>query len=1226
MEFQLLRLILIDSYSPGREVEFPLDGGAVLTGRNGRGKTTLLQLLPIFYGENPTRIVGTETNRLDFNAFYLPRLTSYICFEYRRRDQVCLVVLHQSQQGGDRRYRFVRSLYRPDLFLLDERNILQAPDLRRHFKLKGVDHSEAISAVSEYRAIIQGRAGSGKGAQRQRALVADYGFVGPGNHLTHIERIVSGMFLRRTDFQDLQRMVVSCIADSDAEIALTTERRKIASWPDDYAAYIRVMDEAERFDRVQDQASRLGAVETELGRIHARARRLLTHLEQQRDDNRARHQQDSAGARQEEQEHNRAADSMRQRQETAGREGKDQEGRAASLDRQQQDWLNRDLPGKAARLEREPELRERLGALNGRREALLGEQEKIALKYERLLNALDRRHTLADSAAVKARTELSQRFEPRLKALDAEARTDEETLRSEHTKARKVQDQRLQETLERKGELAQRVKAPQPEPELVKILEVKREGVRRLENEQHSAEEQARDARQQLAAAKDAYQSVEEQLARLAEKRRDLLQRRDLRVAQQSPGEDSLLHFLRVNRSDWSFDIAKVVREELLVRTDLQPELVDTLPALYGVGLELGQVDAHLAADEAALSREIGELEDQVRRLDTERKDMDEQLSAGERKRRDADKALDLANHRCQQAAARLGSARDEAKSAERRVEQSRKEAGQRARQELDAIKRAESELKQVLEGLDQDLAAAVKNREDQLGRERASLEGERSAVLGEHDQTQERRRQAQAAEHTATEAERDRALGAAGVDTTTLKRLESEIGDLESQLAAIEQSRNEVSQWRNWMANEWPRRDEYLKAAEAARAQEAEARTELAAEDRRWQARSAELQAGLQALDKAHARLEREIAAVRGRLDRFRDYPPDEDILNGDFDPGWSLDALVDQANANITQVGELTRSITDLVEHIKRAFSVERGSPPDQFYETHRVDLGPDAGARRWIGVFRAWFDQEHDAYRRTLAVEASQIAGAIVAFHRDMDAFHRKVQQFNRELQQSLDESLAGDGGFESVSRVTVEVKSVIRELEYWQPIATMAEEHRAWLSLDGRDLPPPEFALTLRTLLDHWEVREGIRAALPNLIRIQGEVVENGQLKTFRKAADLERVSSNGLSYLILCVIFMAFINRIRRQAQVEVVWALDELKDLDIGNIEALLGMLKRNAITLVSAFPDPDADVLALFKHRFSVEEGRRLMEVRLSGPKRETAVSVEPAVDLAGEGAVADV
>ncbi len=293
-----------------------------------------------------------------------------------------------------------------------------------------------------------------------------------------------------------------------------------------------------------------------------------------------------------------------------------------------------------------------------------------------------------------------------------------------------------------------------------------------------------------------------------------------------------------------------------------------------------------------------------------------------------------------------------------------------------------------------------------------------------------------------------------------------------------------------------------------AARDQEATARADLTAEEKRWKARSAELEAALQRLDREHARLEREIGAVRGRLDTFRPFPPDEQILAQPFDAGWTLDALTHQANANQSEAVSLGQSIAKLVEQVKRAFSAQRDTPPDQFYETHRTALGPDAPARAWIPVFKSWFDSEHDAYRRTLAVEANQIAGAIVAFHRDMDAFHRKVQQFNRELQRSLDENL----GFESVSRVTVEVKSVIRELEYWQPIEAMAEDHRAWLRLQGQDLPPPEFAATLRTLLDHWEVREGIRAALPSLIRIQGEVVENGQTRTFRKAADLERVSS------------------------------------------------------------------------------------------------------------------
>jgi hypothetical protein len=1199
MDYRLLRLILIDSYSPGRVVELPMEGGAVLTGRNGRGKTTLLQLMPIFYGENPARIVGTETNRLDFNAYYLPRLTSYICFEYLRRDIPCMVILHASQQGGERRYRFVRSCYRADLFLLpDGINILPAPDLRRHFKLKGIIHSEAISGVSEYRSIIQGRVGSGKAWQRQRALVADYAFVGSGHHLTHIEKIVSGMFLRRTDFQDLQRMVVSCISDADAEIALSTERRKIASWPEHYGAYTRAMDEAGRMAEILDREARLGAVEAELGGIHARVLRLLAHLEEADTTNREERARQALLAQEEEQAHRRTAEGIRIRLEGAGREAKEQEARAADLERQHEDYLRRDLPAKAELLLREPELRDHFHQLRQRREALLGEQEKISLQYERLLNDLDRRHTLADATAAEARTDLSQGFEPRFAALDADARSDIEGLRESHRAERQILDARLQETLERKGECTQRARAPQPDSELIEIRDAKHAAVEALDAERQTAEQVVRQRQEVLAKSQAHHREQEDRLQRLRAQRSDLEQRRQRLLLQQSPGEDSLLHFLRTSRPDWVFDIAKVVREDLLVRSDLNPEPIDTLPALYGVGLELAHVEAHLAADEEGLRREIAEVEALRDKADGQRAHAEQELAKCEEERKQADEVLSLAKVDLQRINTRLASAREESQAAQRRAEQSLKEAAKQARDQLAELEQAGTAVKTELKDLDQRHHQAVKAREDRHEQDRRALVGERQAAVAAHDREQSERRERQATERAGIEAERDQALGAAGVDTAALKTLEQEIDGTQRQLTCIDQSRNAVAQWQLWHQNEWPRREEHLREARAARELEAAARVELTAEEKRWKARGAELESALQRLDREHARLEREIAAVRGRLDAFRPFPPDGEILAQPFDPGWTLEALTNQANANQAEAARLGQSIAKRLEQVKRAFSAQRDTPPDQFYETHRIALGPDAPARAWIPAFKRWFDSAHDDNRRTLAVEAKQIAGAIVAFHRDMDAFHRKVQQFNRELQRSLDENL----GFESVSRVTVEVKSAIRELEYWQPIEAMAEDHRAWLRLEGQDLPPPEFAATLRTLLDHWEVRQGIRAALPSLIRIQGEVVENGQTRTFRKAADLERVSSHGLSYLILCVIFIAFINRIRRQAQVEVVWALDELKDLDLGNIEALLAILRRNAITLVSAFPDPDAEVLALFRHRFSVEEGRRLLEARVVG------------------------
>ncbi len=216
--------------------------------------------------------------------------------------------------------------------------------------------------------------------------------------------------------------------------------------------------------------------------------------------------------------------------------------------------------------------------------------------------------------------------------------------------------------------------------------------------------------------------------------------------------------------------------------------------------------------------------------------------------------------------------------------------------------------------------------------------------------------------------------------------------------------------------------------------------------------------------------------------------------------------------------------------------------------------------------------------------------------------MSQFHKRVLQFNRELQQHLDTSLA----FESISRVAVEVVSTLHELKYWSTITQVAEAYKDWNAGMSSELPPAEFAQHIEQLLEHWEVKSGIRADLKGLIRLQGEVTENGNQRVFKRASDLEVISSNGLSYLILATIFVAFINRIRRDVPVNIVWALDELKDLDAGNVIGLMDLLRRNNITLVSAFPDPDPDTLALFKHRFTIEPDRRLATVTLEEPLSE--------------------
>ena len=128
-------------------------------------------------------------------------------------------------------------------------------------------------------------------------------------------------------------------------------------------------------------------------------------------------------------------------------------------------------------------------------------------------------------------------------------------------------------------------------------------------------------------------------------------------------------------------------------------------------------------------------------------------------------------------------------------------------------------------------------------------------------------------------------------------------------------------------------------------------------------------------------------------------------------------------------------------------------------------------------------------------------------------------------------------------------------------------------------------------------------KGLVADPVDLIDLQVTAnIDGDGTKSARHEAALARMSSNGLSYIILVVILIGFVNRVRRKEKVVVPFVVDELKDLSVGNATALLDLLARNNITLVSAFPDVDPDLAPLFHRNYKILPGRTLATVKLEG------------------------
>ncbi|MGS0728757.1 ATP-binding protein, partial [Shewanella sp. 0m-11] len=152
----LNRIILIDTHLPG-VVELALDGHTNICGTNASGKTTLQRLVPVFYGEYPSRVV--PSTRDSFERWYLPHDSSYIIYEYIKSDGLAYqAVLASAGDGKGVNYRFIAKGFELEDYIKtkqgDSIQCYTMAELGREMKRAGVAVTNLLN-TREYRAIIQ---------------------------------------------------------------------------------------------------------------------------------------------------------------------------------------------------------------------------------------------------------------------------------------------------------------------------------------------------------------------------------------------------------------------------------------------------------------------------------------------------------------------------------------------------------------------------------------------------------------------------------------------------------------------------------------------------------------------------------------------------------------------------------------------------------------------------------------------------------------------------------------------------------------------------------------------------------------------------------------------------------------------------------------------------------------------------------------------------------------
>ncbi len=1188
----MLRLILIDSYARGKTVEVDVGGHVAITGENASGKTTLLRLFPLFFGEAPSKVIQSDENNHKFSRHYLPTQASYVIFEYSRRGRRMLSVIHPDGQSDAVSYRFIDSPYRPELFR-DDRGLVQSSDLTRHLTKLGVTVSRALS-LSTYRQILQNEA-----SREHRQLASQFAFTGSSSRLKHIERIVSSILLRATSFYDLKRMVVASVHESAEPFAMRTSKRELLQWISEYEAHARMMEKASVMEELElADRQRKRSVE-DFCRLAATFQILLERLT------------DDVRTAEREEERLRAEGNDLRRDygqsllvlhdqangcKSALREASD---RLTSARRRHKQYADEKAEARTKAVDDLPLVQKQRERLQTNLSELEASSRSVVEIFERMSadahkdaddarRRVEQERTDALQAFGTTQAEIFERHTASLRELDEEHKTERNTA--------------LQSVSQCREDLATRAaeaKNPAADPEIQHAFDLDNEAFREASTRVDSVRDGLEPLARKLRKAQETFNDDETML----NASREHLEKAQLALGDLieagNAGETTLIGFLRQHKPEWATNIGRLLPESILLRTDLSPMLSNG-DDLYGVSLDLDSLESSRLASEESIQLEIAHLRANVERRTAEVAADEKRLQASERLRQSAKEACDAHTILLTQALAAKNTADQRVKTSRARLAASR-EAARRVAET--ALSEAKSRLDQARLTLSTVEARHATARNELDARQRAEMQQFTTTHRDFMSQIATRLAELTTALNTRLAeigSQRDQALKASGVDTSVLNPLRKQLEELDAAISAAEDDRTYVARYRDWLELTWAHRSQLeTDVAEAERKKAAADDAYRAKEKERDQAIEINGKA-LEAVGQNIEALGKQVSLVKGQLANLTAYAPDPDVLARGFDDRIAVELLVNQRRELQASFAELQQRIREGVDDIRRQMIAIVGTGPEKLHHQilHRIGYPIHNQEHLWVDELRGWFQHEHIQNKDNLVQFGKTHAQNISAFWSGLGNFKKLVGNFAADLKAHLHQGQV----FANISDVSVIISTDVEKQGYWKAIEALHDEYDGWHVL-GDALPPPSFIAAAKEVAMVLSDDKGLVADPVDLIDLQVTAnIDGDGTKSARHEAALARMSSNGLSYIILVVILIGFVNRVRRKEKVVVPFVVDELKDLSVGNATALLDLLARNNITLVSAFPDVDPDLAPLFHRNYKILPGRTLATVKLEG------------------------
>lgn len=1205
-QYQLKKIILIDSFWPGKTVLLKLEGHTNLSGTNGAGKTTFLRLMQLFWGERPSNIVGGSGSKKGFLDYYLPRASSYLVYEYQRiNDQVCHVMVQSD--GRAAKYKFIDAPYRQDYYINENGYPRDAHSVERLYR-PTAEVSKFV-AVDDYCSIIQCHQLSG-GKKDLRLMQSRYAMA--NSPISHIEKVIGSVIEKIGDFDVIKQMLIDIsrgklsqafFQNEDEQQPFQLNKQHIDAWLADLNAAREIEAKRADFDRLLQTIAELKQTLKSLSHLHFLAQGQYKHCQQEAEalDNSLK--QSSRQRDQLQQAHKQQLEPKDDALIEANSRLKDLSHQIGMLETKKLDFEEQGAESFAIKAAKAEQYAKERQDIQAELEALEHKTQEIKRFYEKQASELQHRHEKQIQLYQQQRSDAQLRQSQHLREADAEFQQRKDRLsQDKEARLHPVKEQRGQFTTEFQIKQTQQKNPPIP----TALAEQQQKNRDALE----AAGKASKQAYQVQAKAQNDYQQTlshfQQTEQELKDKKIELKRSRERHADCQKrlrPEPGSLQYFLEQEADGWQQNIGRVIAPELLDHSGLDPQWSDHPGKdFYGLNLKLEVLAdrSYLTADKAQLEQQEKALFEQVSKLSKECEGLEAGLQAANKLREQAKSAFDAAQQRVKQAESQEDTLRSEAGALADQITAETEKARQQLEQEINRLSAEIKACDQALVGIETEHQQALKALQDEHLARKGIIESDCKNLLetiAEHIETdtgqfkQEQRR---------IEQQLKSDLKASGSDDTvvTLSAKLKEAERLEREARGFQRK---AEDYQDWLQNRWQQHPELCRQRDDCQRQIQQLQDEIDRLKQDYQRQRAQLNQQIGVQEEQLKKNNSLLAQLEQCVDQLRGCPPVCVEDQPEYAPGTLNRLTQDTLKARKRQERDIQSGKQALVQlfnkhqrsQLAEAWSeaLNASTHGSEFFQAEMLNIEqPLLNVLQMVGHVKQATAQQIELH-----------ASSVNNFYQHLHNFESAIKHTGSELSKYVSE----ERYFAALGEITVNIRSKMSDLEYWQALKKFGDhygQYRDNADLIGQNDVPDGLVQAMGELTALLPAT-GVKIKHLALFDIEFSIFENGQLKHARNARELKDVSSTGLSYLALITFFTGVTSMLRKQSPTVVCWPIDELGDLAPENIEAMMQLLAKQNIQILSATPTADRHVLGLFKRRYLINQ-QKLHEVELPQSK----------------------